>query len=476
VATVFEIDASRERPWCDNVHSQGIQKSMTSSDVYLVRVDDRDADLGRIPMNKTYLVILCGAGDRPIGSLGMATPLEVAATPHLDRLAQDGAQGMVTVIDKEISPESDSGAMALLSYDPHEHYTGRGPLEGLGSGFLALGDNAVSFRINFASYDADRGRLDRRTARDLTDEQLQALVAEIRERVKLDGCEGVRFKLMGFGHHRGILCFSADTMPLSGRVSNTDPGFVNVGPFGVYAEAFEPKPCECIPLEEGAAAANTARAVNSFVRESARVLSESAVNKGRIARGELPANVILFRDGGNQPQAMQPFSRRFHRSLSFYGQVPAEKGLMELIGGRFSYCRPPEGGDEASYLEDTAATLLCDDADVVGVHLKGADEPSHDGAVSKKVSAIELIDRHFIRRLTEGLDPNDVCIVTSDHATPCELKIHSADAVPLLVRSPAVPRDATSCFSEREAAGGGLPFRRAVELLPYVFQCVEARA
>lgn len=427
-------------------------------------------------VDKTYLVILCGAGDRPIASLGSATPLEVACTPHLDRLAQDGAQGLLTIIDKGICPESDSGAMALLSYDPHEHYTGRGPLEGLGSGFLALGDNAVSFRVNFASYDVDRQRLDRRTARDLTDAQLQALAAEIREHVTLQGCDGVRFKLTAFGHHRGILCFYSDTIALSGRVSNTDPGFVNVGPFGVPAGTFEPKPRECVPLEQGDAAAHTARVVNCFVRESAQVLRESAVNEQRIARGQLPANVILLRDGGNQPQPMESFKKRFGRSLSFHGQIPAEKGLMALLGGRFNYCRLPDGGDEASYLADTAAMLLGDDADVVFVHLKGADEPGHDGAVEKKILALELIDRHFIQPFAEGLGERDVCIVTSDHATPCELKIHSADSVPALVCGRAIPRDATRCFGEREAARGDLPVRRAVELLPYVFRCMEARA
>jgi 2,3-bisphosphoglycerate-independent phosphoglycerate mutase len=69
-------------------------------------------------MIKTYLVILDGAADRPILSLGRRTPIEAAHTPHLDELAKRGQQGLLAIIDGEICPESDNGAMALLSYDP----------------------------------------------------------------------------------------------------------------------------------------------------------------------------------------------------------------------------------------------------------------------------------------------------------------------------------------------------------------------
>ena len=123
---------------------------------------------------KTYFIILDGAADRPISSLGKKTPIEAAHIPHLDDLAKHGQQGLLTIIDEAICPESDNGAMALLSYNPLEYYTGRGPLEGLGTGFLELADNAVSFRINFASYNELERRLERRTVRDLADEELQA--------------------------------------------------------------------------------------------------------------------------------------------------------------------------------------------------------------------------------------------------------------------------------------------------------------
>ena len=98
------------------------------------------------------MIILDGAADQKISVLGNMTPLEKAHTPALDYIAKKSKHGMITVIDKNICPESDSGAMALLSYDPLLYYPGRGTLEGLGTGFITKGYSYAAFRVNFASY------------------------------------------------------------------------------------------------------------------------------------------------------------------------------------------------------------------------------------------------------------------------------------------------------------------------------------
>ena len=88
---------------------------------------------------KIYMIILDGAADRKIEMLGNKTPLQVSNTPALDLLVKKGTQTLVTVIDENITPESDSGSMALLSYEPQIYYPGRGTLEGLGTGFIPKG-------------------------------------------------------------------------------------------------------------------------------------------------------------------------------------------------------------------------------------------------------------------------------------------------------------------------------------------------
>lgn len=417
---------------------------------------------------KAYVVVLCGAGDRPIARLGGRTPLEAARTPRLDALAASGRLGLVEVIGRSIPPESDSGAMALLGYDPLRHYTGRGALEGLGMGFLdpERGVRGACFRINFASYDPRSRRLDRRTARDLTDAELARLVEELRSSVHLG--PGAGFLLHAFGRHRGILCLRHETDELSGNVSNTDPGFRNAGGFGVPNAEYDPVPLPCEPLDESPAAAAAARLVNRFVEESSHVLAASVVNQRRKAAGKLPANYLLVRDGGHLPPRLPDFAGRFGLSLAMYGQIPAERGVCQLLGGRWVESVPSAGSGLGGYYRRLATALLDDAARVVFVHVKGPDEPGHDDRPWDKIAAIELIDQELIDSLVSGLRAEDLVVVTSDHRTPCELGIHSADLVPLLLAGAGLPPGRAQGFSEAEAAAMELGFGRACELMDVV--------
>ena len=105
-------------------------------------------------MKKILYVILDGLGDDPIPQFNGKTPLEAAATPHLDRLAREGRNGYVTTVGEGIAPESDIAVFAVLGYDPREHHSGRGPLESLGAG-LDVSDGDLAYRVNFATVERD---------------------------------------------------------------------------------------------------------------------------------------------------------------------------------------------------------------------------------------------------------------------------------------------------------------------------------
>ena len=65
--------------------------------------------------------------------------------------------------------------------------------------------------------------------------------------------------------------------------------------------------------------------------------------------------------------------------------------------------------------------------------------------------AICLIKWWMIIKLEDCI----IC-VTADHATPCNLKAHSADPVPILICGGAIKGDGTLAFSERTATKGSL--------------------
>jgi len=408
------------------------------------------------------LVALCGAADRPIDALGGQTPLEASHTPNLDELAAQGSSTCVEIIGPGLPAESDSGGMSLLGYDPRDHYTGRGPLEAYGMGFWDVEGSSVAFRINFASWDPDSGRLDRRTARDLTDGELEILVREVRAGVHL--AAGVTTNVTGFARHRGILSFTSGEQPLSGRVTNTDPGFDAHGPFGVPVAAPQHAPRRCSATVDDLAAVETAKLVNEFVDQSAEILERSEVNRIRRAQGSLPANLLLVRDAGDSLPRLRPFPARTGRTLAVYGHIPAERALAELAGGRFVDASP---GSRATgdYYADLVTQLVADPAGVVFVRVKGTDEPSHDNRPDAKVQALEAIDSELIGPLRAMLDDASTLIVTCDHATPCELGIHSDDLVPATVAGPGIPSDAVVSFGERACAAGELPVDHASSLL-----------
>ena len=62
----------------------------------------------------------------------------------------------------------------------------------------------------------------------------------------------------------------------------------------------------------------------------------------------------------------------------------------------------------------------------------------------------------------------DIVIVTCDHATPCELKIHSNDKVPLLISGGNIMIDSTVSFNETEAYIGKLNITQGIDILPFV--------
>ena len=97
------------------------------------------------------------------------------------------------------------------------------------------------------------------------------------------------------------------------------------------------------------------------------------------------------------------------------------------------------------------------DFDGIYIHIKGPDEPGHDGDFKKKKASIELIDKHFFGNLLPHLKLKDyIIVVTADHSTPCALKAHSADPAPLLIVGGNIKPDGTMSFSEKACHEGSL--------------------
>src|SRR6266705_4765625 len=104
---------------------------------------------------KLVLLVLDGLGDIATREQGNATPLEAAATPNLDALAKESAQGRMIPVEPGITPGRGPGHLGMFGYDPLEFQVGRGVSEALGLG-LELRSGDIAARANFCTLD-DQG-------------------------------------------------------------------------------------------------------------------------------------------------------------------------------------------------------------------------------------------------------------------------------------------------------------------------------
>ncbi|HXQ95136.1 MAG TPA: alkaline phosphatase family protein [Thermoplasmata archaeon] len=414
------------------------------------------------------LVILDGLGDRPHPDTGGVSPVEAAATPNLDALVARGTIGRVTVVGPGVAPESDAGVFALLGYDPVTDSPGRGVLEALGVGLdLAPGD--VALRLNFATADGPGAILDSRVGRSLTTEQSRSL-AESLTRADLLHDDGIRAEVRATVGHRGVLWLRpTDGRPLSKEVSNSDPFYEKVGGMGQARQVTDPRPLPVRPLDPSESAARTAQAIDRFLERAGPVLAGHTVNARRAMAGQMVANSLLVRNAGALPDHPIPsFEVRHGLVGTAVTEMPVERGIARCLGLVDRFVGPMGRDRDAALVERARVTLeSLQSTPFVYVHLKGPDEPGHDGDARTKRDIVEALDRSFFGPFLAGADWSTTRIaVTADHATPCIVKGHADDPVPLLLAGAGVmAADPSGKFGEPLAARGALGEHRGREVV-----------
>jgi 2,3-bisphosphoglycerate-independent phosphoglycerate mutase len=401
--------------------------------------------------NKILFVVLDGVSDRPSPALGGLTPLAAAGKPVLDRLAQEGICGIMDTIAAGVRPGSDTAHLALLGYDPYKYYTGRGPLECEGTG-IHMEPGMIGFRCNYATVSREGVIVDRRAGRIHDTTVLSRTIAEDVDLTKYS----VEFAFRSGAGHRASLALRGEG--LGHCVSSNDPKNDGVPPLTVQ------------PLKQTAADAKTAAICNEFVRQSTRILFDHPLNKERIKKGLNPANIILMRGAGEMGH-FEPFSTRYGIS----GSVISAASLISGIGSAVGLSLVPVTGITGSQDSNikgkiTAAITELKTKDFVLVNIKGADESGHDGLAEQKRDFITQTDA----ALAPLLDLHDcIIVICADHSTPCTIKDHSADPVPVMIHGDGVRIDDVTVFDECHCAGGGLNRITGSALMPIALDLIN---
>src|SRR5437773_2745612 len=340
-------------------------------------------------MKKILFIVLDGLGDRPVAELGDRTPLEAADLPHLNRLAASGQQGTVITVGKDIAPESDVAVMAILGYDPLRFHAGRGPLEALGAG-LPFQDGDLALRGNFATLGAGWTILDRRVGRNLQSQEAVELAEAVEREVRLSA-SGADVVVRATSGHRCVVVMHPEEGRLSAKISNTDPAYARVGGLGVAKADAGNKVDECRPLDDSPEAWTAAELVNEFTRKSREVLDGHPVNRRRRERGDLPANVILLRDAGDHLPQTPSMQQRFGVQFGCFVEMPVERGIARLLG--MTIIEVPPSADDRERVYRLWARRAIEELPRHGglyLHLKGPDEPGHDGEFLAKRAVLSV--------------------------------------------------------------------------------------
>src|ERR1700722_4044653 len=147
-----------------------------------MNLDSLYSELTLKTKTKIVLLVLDGLGDIATREQNYLTPLEAAATPNLDQLARDSAQGRMLPVVPGITPGSGPGHLALFGYDPLEFQVGRGVIEALGLG-IELKAVYVAVRANFCTIVVKVIVLDRRAGR-IPTETCEKLVDLLSSKIK----------------------------------------------------------------------------------------------------------------------------------------------------------------------------------------------------------------------------------------------------------------------------------------------------
>ena len=401
-------------------------------------------------------MVIDGMGDLPIQALGNKTPLEAAQTPNMDSLAKNGKTGLMYSVRKGIAPESDVAVISLLGYDPFEYSTGRGIIEAVGAG-LNVKDGDLALRCNFATLGEGNQIIDRRVRRTLTTKEATELSEAANNEVKLESCPAT-FEFKNTFGHRAALVMKSKGKCLSSHITNSDPAYSIINGIGVATPNVEMVLKKCEPTDGTEEAQSSAKLVNEFIEKTHVLWENHEVNIKRAAEGKLKANVVLTRDAGHLLPKLFSISEKYNVRFAALADMTAEKGIAKLAG-MDAFLLPPPSGDLEKDCELRANRLLdlMPHYDCFYIHLKGPDEPGHDGNCNRKTEVISKIDEYFFGRLLHEIALKDCVIcITSDHATPCNLKVHSDTPVPVLISGGGIRDDKVTKFSEKECKNGSL--------------------
>ena len=334
-----------------------------------------------------------GMADIPCSELGGQTPLEAAATPHLDRIAQSSEVGVLGFPSDNGPAGSDVTSVAVLGYDPKKYYPGAGPLEAAGLG-ITVGEQDVVFRCTMVTVRGEGATghkestseikklgahvvMDDATAGLIETDQARELLDAINEQL---GSEAFQF-YPGAGHRHLMVWVGGKA-----RATCVDP-----------QQLVGRSIADALPTGDGA------DVLRKIMDAAFFILRDHPVNEERQHEGQPPAN-CLWLWGQGRAALWPPLPERYGITGAVVSSSDVHRGVG-VCAGLEAIELPLDGeGDTNGFAEPLeAAVRELAKKDLVYLHAGLSDGVLHATDVQTKVRAIEQFDAQVVGPLLEGL-------------------------------------------------------------------------
>lgn len=350
--------------------------------------------------------------DEPLEMLGNKTPLEVANTPGMERLAKQGEVGLTCMVPEGMAPGSDTANLSVMGYDPKIYYTGRSPLEALSIG-VDMEPTDVSLRCNIVTLSEDEEVYEERHVIDHSSSEISTEDAAVLLEALKEGLQKEGYEFYVGTSYRHLLVWKQGEV-----VELTPPHDILTQRIGDY-----------LPQDA---------VLRDMMEKSYDILVNHPINVKRKEMGLNPANSAWFWGAGTRP-ALQSFVEKTGKRGAMISAVDLLKGIAVGSGMDNIIVEGANGGLHTNYtgkMQAAADALLKDNYDFVYIHVEAPDEMGHQGLVKEKVQAIENIDKLIVGPLVEQMNASGEdyrMLILPDHPTPIRIRTHSSGPIPYLL-------------------------------------------
>lgn len=391
-------------------------------------------------------IVLIGDGmpDYPLPEQGGKTPLQLARTPNMDRMAREGSTGVAGTVPQGFPPGSDVANLSIFGYDPARYYTGRAPLEAASMG-VSLGPADTAFRCNLVTLRAAANGviMEDYSAGHLSTEEARELIASINEKMATDEIQ----------FHSGVSY--RHLMVWKGRKFSDLP---LTPPHDISGQSIK----EFLPRGEGGGSE-----ILELMNNSQLILKPHRLNQRREKEGRRPANSIWLWGQGVR-LSVPTFREQFGLEGAVISAVDLLKGIGICAGLEAIAVPGATGYLDTNYRGKVDAALeALEEKDIVFLHIEAPDEAGHQGNLEAKIQAIEDFDAKVVGEVLQNMKDIGDCriLLVADHPTPISIKTHASDPVPFVVFPAVGGGSGAGAFDESICTTGKLKFPEGHRLM-----------